>query len=36
MPKRGLEQVAKYSVQTTRAIEDTDVRNAVVWRVTPG
>jgi predicted nicotinamide N-methyase len=33
LPKRGLEPVAKYSVQTTRAIEDTDLRNAVVWRV---
>lgn len=35
LPRDGLTPVAKYSVQTTRAIEDTDVRNAVVWRVTP-
>ncbi len=35
LPKDGLEQVAQYSVQTTREIEDTDVRNARVWRVLP-
>lgn len=35
MPKGGLTRVAKYSVITTREIEDTDVRNATVWRVEP-
>jgi predicted nicotinamide N-methyase len=35
LPKEGLEQVAQYSVRTTREIEDTDVRNARVWRVLP-
>ena len=35
LPKEGLERVAKYSVATTREIEDTDVRNAIVWRVLP-
>ena len=36
LPKTGLEPIAKYSVPTTRAIEDTDVRNARVWRVLQG
>jgi len=35
LPKAGLERVARYAVETTRAIEDTDLRNAVVWRVLP-
>ena len=35
LPKTGLEPIAHYSVQTTRAIEDSDVRNATVWRVRP-
>ena len=35
LPKDGLEPLVKYSVQTTREIEDTDVRNARVWRVLP-
>jgi predicted nicotinamide N-methyase len=35
LPREGLEQVAQYSVRTTREIEDTDVRNARVWRVLP-
>lgn len=35
LPKDGLEPVAHYAVQTTREIEDTDVRNARVWRVLP-
>ena len=35
LPKTGLTRIARYSVPTTRAIEDSDVRNAVVWRVTP-
>jgi predicted nicotinamide N-methyase len=33
LPKTGLERVTAYSVKTTRELEDTDVRNAVVWRV---
>jgi predicted nicotinamide N-methyase len=35
LPTEGLEPVVKYAVQTTREIEDTDVRNARVWRVLP-
>lgn len=35
MPRKGLEMVAGYAVKTTKAIEDTDLRNAVVWRVLP-
>jgi len=33
LPKAGLERVIAYSVKTTRELEDTDLRNAVVWRV---
>lgn len=33
MPKQGLTRMAGYSVPTTRAIEDTDVRNAIVWQM---
>ncbi|MDX1709563.1 MAG: methyltransferase [Rhodovibrionaceae bacterium] len=33
LPKQGLERITAYSVKTTREIEDTDLRNAVVWRV---
>jgi predicted nicotinamide N-methyase len=33
LPKRTLEWVVRYAVKTTRELEDTDVRNAVVWRV---
>jgi len=32
LPKQGLEWVIRYAVKTTRELEDTDVRNAVVWR----
>ena len=35
LPKSGLVQIARYTVETTRAIEDTDVRNAIVWQVKP-
>jgi predicted nicotinamide N-methyase len=35
LPKEGLEWVVRYAVKTTREIEDTDVRNAIVWRVLP-
>jgi predicted nicotinamide N-methyase len=33
LPREGLERITGYAVKTTREIEDTDVRNAVVWRV---
>ncbi len=33
LPKAGLERVVAYAVKTTRELEDTDVRNAVVWRL---
>ena len=32
LPKDGLEWMVRYAVKTTRELEDTDVRNAVVWR----
>ncbi len=32
LPKQGLEWVIRYAVKTTRELEDTDVRNAVVWQ----
>ena len=35
LPKDGLDRVVRYAVKTTRELEDTDVRNAVVWRVAP-
>ncbi|MDA0704631.1 MAG: 50S ribosomal protein L11 methyltransferase [Proteobacteria bacterium] len=35
LPKDGLTPIARYAVETTRAIEDTDVRNAVVWQIEP-
>jgi predicted nicotinamide N-methyase len=35
LPKSGLERIIAYAVKTTRELEDTDVRNAVVWRVEP-
>ena len=34
LPKTGLEKLARYAVQTTRELEDSDLRNAVIWRVT--
>lgn len=34
LPKSGLEKRARYAVPTTRELEDSDLRNAVVWRVT--
>lgn len=33
LPRRGLERLTGYAVRTTREIEDTDLRNACVWRV---
>lgn len=35
LPKVGLERVTSYAVATTREVEDSDLRNAVVWRVLP-
>ncbi len=35
LPGKGLERLAAYSVKTSRELEDTDLRNAVVWRVLP-
>jgi predicted nicotinamide N-methyase len=34
LPRLGLERVIAYAVKTTRELEDSDLRNAVVWRVT--
>jgi len=36
LPTSGIVEIARYSVRTTREIEDTDVRNAIVWRVIGG
>ncbi|MBX3490457.1 methyltransferase [Parvibaculum sp.] len=36
LPKSGLEKLVAYAVKTTRELEDTDVRNTSVWRVSPG
>ena len=33
LPKTGLERVVAYAVKTSRELEDTDVRNAVVWKL---
>ena len=33
LPKTGLNRIISYSVQTSSSLEDTDVRNAVVWEV---
>jgi predicted nicotinamide N-methyase len=35
LPKAGLERLTAYRVKTDRALEDTDVRTAVVWRLLP-
>ncbi len=34
LPQGGLDWVVRYAVKTTRELEDTDVRNAVVWKFT--
>lgn len=34
-PRSGMERITGYAVKTTREIEDTDLRNAVVWRLLP-
>jgi predicted nicotinamide N-methyase len=33
LPTAGLERVVAYAVKTSRELEDTDVRNTVVWRI---
>ncbi|WP_200808543.1 class I SAM-dependent methyltransferase [Tistlia consotensis] len=33
LPKAGLERITAYGVRTSRELEDSDLRNAVVWRV---
>ncbi|WP_299397062.1 methyltransferase [Pelagibius sp.] len=35
LPREGLERVIAYAVKTSRELEDTDLRNAVVWQVAP-
>jgi predicted nicotinamide N-methyase len=35
-PKSGVERIARYSVVTTREIEDTDLRMTGVWRIAAG
>jgi predicted nicotinamide N-methyase len=35
LPKQGLEKIIAYAVKTSRELEDTDLRNAVVWKVAP-
>ena len=35
LPREGLEKLATYEVQTTRELEDRDVRRTDVWRVVP-
>ena len=34
LPKSGLKRLARYAVQTSRELEDSDLRNAIVWQVT--
>jgi predicted nicotinamide N-methyase len=33
MPRQGLEKITTYAVPTTSALEDSDLRNASVWRM---
>lgn len=35
LPRAGLDRLIAYAVRTDRALEDTDLRNAVVWRLLP-
>jgi len=35
LPRQGLERVIAYGVKTSRELEDSDLRNAVVWKVLP-
>ena len=34
LPRSGLKRLARYAVETTRELEDSDLRNAIVWQVT--
>jgi predicted nicotinamide N-methyase len=34
LPRQGLERVIAYGVKTSRELEDSDLRNAVVWKMT--
>jgi predicted nicotinamide N-methyase len=34
LPRQGLERIIAYGVKTSRELEDSDLRNAVVWKVT--
>ena len=34
LPKSGLKRLARYAVPTTRELEDSHLRNAMVWQVT--
>jgi len=33
LPRQGLERIIAYGVKTSRELEDSDLRNAVVWKV---
>jgi predicted nicotinamide N-methyase len=35
LPRQGLERIIAYGVKTSRELEDSDLRNAVVWKVEP-
>jgi predicted nicotinamide N-methyase len=35
LPRQGLERIIAYGVKTSRELEDSDLRNAVVWKVAP-
>jgi predicted nicotinamide N-methyase len=36
LPREGLERIIAYGVKTSRELEDSDLRNAVVWRLAAG
>ena len=36
LPRQGLDRLIAYSVKTSRELEDSDLRNAVVWRLVDG
>lgn len=35
LPRQGLERIIAYGVKTSRELEDSDLRSAVVWKVSP-
>ena len=35
LPRHGLKRIIAYGVKTSRELEDSDLRNAVVWQVAP-